>query len=82
VVSVQAVASAPAERGGRLRTWWRMSPNARPVTFLAVLPVLVFAIPAMTGHPAISFDNLLQNYPLRVLSGSDIRQGHLPLWAG
>ncbi len=42
--------------------------------------MLVFAIPAMTGHPPISFDNLLQNYPLRVLSGSDIRQGHLPLW--
>ena len=41
---------------------------------------MAFGIPAMTGHPAISYDNLLQNFPLRVLSGSDIRQGHLPLW--
>ncbi len=65
---------------GRAASWWRDSPDARPIAFLAALPVLVFAIPAMTGHPAISFDNLLQNYPLRVLSGSDIRQGHLPLW--
>jgi hypothetical protein len=50
------------------------------VAFLAVLPVLVFAVPTATGHPPISFDNLLQNFPLRVLSGSLIRQGHLPLW--
>ncbi|MGH9046580.1 MAG: hypothetical protein ACRDVW_04620, partial [Acidimicrobiales bacterium] len=65
---------------GWLGRWWRESPNAPAVVFLAILPVLVFAIPAMIGRPAISFDNLLQNFPLRVLAGSDIRQGHLPLW--
>jgi hypothetical protein len=60
----------------RFRKW----PDARPVAVLVVLPVVVFAVPAMAGHPAISYDNLLQNFPLRVLSGSDFRQGHLPLW--
>ncbi len=65
--------------GSRLARWCR-SPNAGAVSFLVVLPVLVFAVPAATGHPPISFDNLLQNYPLRVLSGQDIAHGHLPLW--
>jgi hypothetical protein len=47
---------------------------------LVVVPVLAFAVPAMLGRPAISYDNLLQNFPLRVLSGRLIRGGHLPLW--
>jgi len=79
-VATAAIAAAPRGLANRAASWWRGSPDARPVAFLLVLPVLVFAVPAMTGHPAISFDNLLQNFPLRVLSGSDIRQGHLPLW--
>jgi hypothetical protein len=79
---VTAATTTTGENGVRERAArrWRESPNARPVAFLAVLPILVFAVPAATGHPPISFDNLLQNFPLRVLSGSLIRQGHLPLW--
>ena len=45
-----------------------------------VVPFLVFGIPTLLGHPPISGDNLIQNYPLRVLSGRDIASGHLPLF--
>ncbi len=75
--------AAPAQlatpTAGRMRRLWH-SPDARPLTVLVLLPVVIFALPAATGHPAISQDNLLQNFPLRVLSGTQIRQGHLPLW--
>ena len=75
------VAPATGHRGIKTALGrWRSSPNAWPLAVLTVIPVVAFGIPAMTGHPAISYDNLLQNFPLRVLSGSDIRQGHLPLW--
>lgn len=41
---------------------------------------VIFAIPALLDHPAISADNLIQNFPLRVLSGQQLASGHLPLW--
>ncbi len=44
------------------------------------LPVLIFSIPAIAGHMLISDDNLVQNYPLRILVGRYLRDGHLPLW--
>jgi hypothetical protein len=37
-------------------------------------------LPALLGHPAIDGDNLIQNFPLRVLSGQQIASGHLPLF--
>jgi len=46
---------------------------------MVAIPTLLFALPAMLGHPAITQDNLIQNYPLRVLTGSQIASGHLPL---
>jgi hypothetical protein len=54
---------------------------------LVVLPVLAFAIPALLGHAVLPGDDLTQNYPLRVLAGRLIRDGHLPLlnpyiWSG
>ncbi|HTX29126.1 MAG TPA: hypothetical protein VME19_19140 [Streptosporangiaceae bacterium] len=57
------------------------------VVLLAVLPAIVFGVPALTGHPVLVGDDLTQNYPLRVLAGTDIRGGHLPLfdpyiWSG
>jgi hypothetical protein len=79
VVTVGAATTERAGLRGRV-VRWRASPNAWPVAFLVVLPILVFAVPAMIGRPAISYDNLLQNFPLRVLSGSLIGHGHLPLW--
>ena len=54
---------------------------------LVVLPLAVFAVPALFGHAAIIGDDATQNYPLRVLAASLIRHGHLPLfdpyvWSG
>ena len=36
---------------------------------MVALPTIVFALPALFGHPAIAQDNLIQNFPLRVLTG-------------
>jgi hypothetical protein len=47
---------------------------------MVVVPTLLFVIPALLGHPAIDGDNLIQNFPLRVLSGQQIASGHLPLF--
>jgi hypothetical protein len=45
-----------------------------------VLPVLVYGIPALLGHPVLPGDDLTQNFPLRVLAGQEIRSGQLPLY--
>jgi hypothetical protein len=47
---------------------------------LVTLPLLLFVPLALAGHPAISADNLLQNYPLRILSARQIDAGHWPTW--
>ncbi|MGA8297153.1 MAG: hypothetical protein WB770_08950 [Acidimicrobiales bacterium] len=57
---------------------------------LAVLigiPLLVFGVPAAAGYPLLTGDNVIQNYPLRVLAGEILSHGHLPVynpfaWAG
>lgn len=68
-----------APRG--LRPWWR--PLARPDRYagywLVLVPLLLFIVPALAGHPAINADNLIQNFPLRVLAGRQLATGHLPL---
>lgn len=46
---------------------------------MVVVPVLAFAVPALFGHAAIAQDNLIQNFPLRVLTGEQLASGHLPL---
>ena len=46
---------------------------------MVVVPLVMFGVPALFGHPAIAQDNLIQNFPLRVLTGQQIRSGHLPL---
>jgi hypothetical protein len=54
---------------------------ALPVVILILIPVVIFAGAALvTGHPLLIGDNLIQSYPLRVLVGTDFRQGTLPLW--
>ena len=61
--------------------WWRpleRSDRIAIIVFL-IIPVLLFGGPALFGHPAIAADNLIQNYPLRVLTGQQFRTGHLPL---
>ncbi len=47
---------------------------------LVALPVLVFGVPALLGHPVYPGDDLTQNFPLRVLAGQQIRGGQLPLY--
>ena len=60
------------------RTWTRG--DRRALAVLAAVPVFPFVLPALAGHPAVVGDNLLQNYPLRVLVGRDLDAGHWPLW--
>jgi hypothetical protein len=64
-----------------LTPWWR--PLARGDRFallwFVVIPSLLFIVPALFGHPAIDADNLIQNFPLRVLAGRQLATGHLPL---
>ncbi len=61
--------------------------DAAAVALLIVLPILVYGIPALLGHPVLPGDDLTQNFPLRVLAGQEISRGHLPLfdpyiWSG
>ncbi len=61
--------------------WWR-SPQRGDRWALATLvgiPLVLFIVPALFGHPAIDADNLIQNFPLRVLAGQQLASGHLPL---
>ena len=67
---------------GRLAGMWVRSAGSqrRAVVILLALPLVVFVLPALFGHPVVAGDNQIQNYPLRVLSGQILRSGHLPLW--
>jgi hypothetical protein len=64
-----------------LARWWRplSAGDRRALALIVGLPTLLFALPALLGHPAIAQDNLIQNFPLRVLTGQQIHSGHLPL---
>jgi hypothetical protein len=45
------------------------------------IPAATFILPDLLGgHLLITGDNTQQNYPLRVLVGSMVRQGQLPFW--
>ena len=50
------------------------------VLVLVGVPTLAFGLPAALGLPWLVGDNLIQNFPLRALVGTDLRAGHLPLW--
>ncbi len=57
-----------------------MSDGDRRVIWAMVLvPSCFFTLTALVGHLGINADNMLQNYPLRVLSGQQLATGHLPL---
>lgn len=70
--------------GGELEDQGRPSrnhANAIAIAVLIAIPAAIFAAAYLFGgHLLLSGDNLLQNYPLRVLVGTDLRQGSLPLW--
>jgi hypothetical protein len=59
---------------------WRWPGDATAVLLLLLLPVLVYGVPALLGHPVLPGDDLTQNFPLRVLAGQQIRSGQLPLY--
>ncbi len=73
-------------RAGRFRVTarrlgaWARTPDGRSVLVLVVVPILLFGVPALAGYPPLSGDNLIQNFPLRVLTGQQLAAGHLPLW--
>ena len=62
-------------------SWWR--PLAKidrwAIWVIVLIPTLLFTVPALFGHPAITDDNLIQNFPLRALVGKILATGHLPL---
>ncbi|AUW93973.1 hypothetical protein BXT84_08440 [Sulfobacillus thermotolerans] len=49
------------------------------LAFLVGFPMLV-AVSLKPGLLTLHGDNLIQNYPLRILVGKILREGHLPLW--
>jgi hypothetical protein len=63
------------------RPWWRTMarPDRWALGWLVGIPLVLFVIPALAGHPAIDADDLIQNFPLRVLAGRQLATGHLPL---
>ena len=57
------------------------------IVVLGLVPLAWYGIPALAGHPLLPGDDLVQNFPLRVLVGQQLRQGHLPvydpyIWSG
>ena len=71
------IATSPGARTQVPR--WRQG-DALPIAILVLLPILVFGLPALLGHSVVPGDDLLQNYPLRVLAGRQISAGHLPVY--
>ena len=63
-------------RGRRITPWIRGHVG---LVVLLAAPVLVFGIPLLFGQVFLDGDNLIQNYPLRVLVGQDLIHGHLPM---
>ena len=63
------------------RPWWRRPARSDrwALYWFLIVPAAIFILPALFGHPAIDADNLIQNFPLRVLAGQQIASGHLPL---
>jgi hypothetical protein len=66
----------------------RVSPDLLAVLTLVAIPLAVFGgADLFGGHLLLTGDNLIQNYPLRVLAGADLRAGALPaydpyVWSG
>ena len=79
---------SPAGAAGRVESPTRarhgltaaVRPGPLAVTVLVLVPVLTFSVPSLAGHPLVSADDLIQNFPLRVLVARNLDHGHLPLW--
>jgi len=61
--------------------WWRplIRADRWALLWCVIVAAVLFILPALFGHPAIDADNLIQNFPLRVLAGRQLASGHLPL---
>lgn len=55
-------------------------PGARMMAAFIAVPSAIFGLPAAAGVTWLVSDNLIQNFPLRVLVGIDLRHGHAPVW--
>ena len=77
LTSVTRTSHLPGPRPGAARRW---RGDTAAIIALLALPVLVFGVPVLLGHPVLPGDDLTQNFPLRVLAGHEIRSGHLPLY--
>jgi hypothetical protein len=69
--------------GGRVRSGVARAlghPAGRLVVVFTAIATAIFGLPAAFGSTWLVGDNMIQNFPLRVLVGIDIRHGHLPLW--
>jgi hypothetical protein len=67
----------PVPVGHRALAWVRAHPG---LVVLLVLPVVILGTSQSFGRVFLNGDNYLQNLPLRVLMGRDLRHGDLPLW--
>ncbi len=57
--------------------WGRSHPG---MVLALAAPFAVVLIPQLFGLTFLDGDNLIQNLPMRVLTGIDLAHGHLPLW--
>lgn len=59
-----------------VRRWLRSHAG---IVVLVAIPLVLFGGPLIIGRLFLNGDNLVQNFPLRILVGQDIIHGHLPL---
>ncbi len=70
----------PGDRATPTGTRARGRPVGRLTAVFAAVSAAVFGLPAAAGTTWRVGDNLIQNFPLRLLVGTDLRHGQLPLW--
>ena len=70
----------PDADAGPTRSWAGWARTHPGMVAALALPLLVFGIPQLFGMTYLSGDNFLQNFPMRVLVGTDLIHGALPLW--
>ncbi len=89
IAGIPGAGPLPGEPGGpaRARSTTSRPPRAHvglarrvSVAALVALPLLVYGLPALLGHPVVPGDDLTQNLPLRELVGHELRSGHLPIF--
>ena len=74
-------APSPDTVGPSGRPSWTAWVRSHPGMVAALIgPLLVFGITQLFGMTYLSGDNLIQNFPMRVLVGKDVTHGVMPLW--